>query len=90
MSGAGTAWRRLEAAVARLEAAAQGAGTDAAARDGAGFSREEVEALRAERERLGRALAEARADRDELEKVTDRVAGRLDLAIGQLKSILER
>lgn len=46
-------------------------------------------ATRAERDRLGEELAEARAENDRLRETNDAIAGRLDTAIHRLKSVLE-
>jgi hypothetical protein len=71
---------RVEQAVARPEVA----GATAAA------ARGELAALQAERDRLGRALVQAKSDNAALRAVADQVTARLDRAIEQLKLLLGR
>lgn len=71
---------RIEHAVARPEVSTA---TTAAARG-------ELLALQAERDQLGRALAQAKSDNVALRAVADQVAARLDRAIDQLRLLLGR
>jgi len=71
---------RIEQAVARPEVSTA---TTAAARG-------ELLALQAERDQLGRALAQAKSDNVALRAVADQVASRLDRAIDQLRLLLGR
>ncbi len=71
---------RIEQAVARPEISTA---TAAAARG-------ELLALQAERDQLGRALAQAKSDNVALRAVADQVAARLDRAIDQLRLLLGR
>jgi chromosome segregation ATPase len=91
MSSLDAAERRLGRALDRLEAAiVRGARLEAgdeALADGA-LTRE-VEALRAECARLNHALEEARREHQQLRRVADQVAERLDGTIGEIDELLE-
>ena len=71
---------RVEQAVARPEIA----GATAAA------ARGELAALQAERDRLSRALVQAKSDNAALRAVAEQVTARLDRAIEQLRLLLGR
>lgn len=78
---------RLRRAVERVEQAVTRpdvAGATVAA------ARGELAALQAERDRLGRALVQAKSDNAALRAVADQVTARLDRAIEQLKLLLGR
>jgi chromosome segregation ATPase len=91
MSALEVAEGRLDAALARLEDAVRRRSDRPAAADEGGIARHvaELAALGEECERLRLALAEAQAQKDELEQRATTVGDRLDHAIGELGQILE-
>ena len=78
---------RLEAALARLEAAA---GKAAARGAGSKGMMERVAMLTAERDRLTKTLTAAERDRAKIKAATAMISSRLDGAIGEIKSVLDR
>ena len=93
-----TATTRLERAIARLEGAIGGAprARDDASPDQARPERgesgleSEIHSLQADQQRLTGELDTMRDDYAALQGITDSVAIRLDAALGELKSILDR
>ena len=85
MSDSQTIRERLEQTLSRLEAAANRIGPVSA---GQAQAARDVRALRDERERLGRMLADLQADNAALRTTGDAVADRLDRAIGRIKNML--
>lgn len=75
MSDIDSSTKRLGAAVARLEAAAQKRG-------------KAVELAEADRARLEQELAALRADFDKLRETSSGVSERLDSAIGKLRTVI--
>ncbi len=76
------AFDRLEAAARSLKDRAQGGGSDARSDNG------ELEALRAECDRLAGELETMRKDHAALEQVTETASARIDAAVIRLKSTL--
>ena len=73
--------------MARLEAAVERVGPVTVAQANAA---RELRALKDERERLGRTLADLQADSTALRTTNDAVADRLDRAIDRLQAILSQ
>lgn len=86
MSRIERALERLTAALADLE---DRAGPALAVADGRRALEDEITDLKVERENLREALAQARADNDALQDFADDVAGRLDGAIREIRTVLQ-
>lgn len=90
MSSLDAAARRLQRALDRLESAvARGARLEGGDGPADAALVAEVEALRAECARLNEALEEARREHQQLRRVTDQVAERLDGTIAEIDELLE-
>ena len=88
MSALDAAQRRLDVALGRLETAA--AARSAGQTEGAPVDLvRQLDALKSECGELRRALEASRRDNDELRRLADDVAGRLDGTIADLNSLLE-